>query len=267
MGRVAKYKKLKKFDLHRNGESGWDAPLKSRDKSIPRSVRKIQRTKEIMRQVEKERSRRGRGKKGTILINRGNMEANPPPTAVTESAKGKGREEVGGAAQEKAEKAEKAPSAAKAKEMKVKTVTMRKNETFSDFTKRLSAATRSDLDDINSKKVSRSRFWQVRAEKKKKKRNRRANEMQEEQKLGFGKLKDKVEFGDVAEAPPTIATVPKNRKKTVPSGPAKPKPSALELRQTEIQRAKAVASYKEAKRARKSERKEQADADPSALYL
>lgn len=54
MGRVAKYKKVKKFDLHNEKNDSFDKPPKKKDKvKLPNSFRTMKYQKEKMERIER----------------------------------------------------------------------------------------------------------------------------------------------------------------------------------------------------------------------
>eukprot|EP00276_Gloeochaete_wittrockiana_P017669 CAMPEP_0184341534 /NCGR_PEP_ID=MMETSP1089-20130417/10143_1 /TAXON_ID=38269 ORGANISM="Gloeochaete wittrockiana, Strain SAG46.84" /NCGR_SAMPLE_ID=MMETSP1089 /ASSEMBLY_ACC=CAM_ASM_000445 /LENGTH=191 /DNA_ID=CAMNT_0026669875 /DNA_START=65 /DNA_END=640 /DNA_ORIENTATION=+ len=134
----------------------------------------------------------------------------------------------------------------------INSIRLKPGESFKQFKRRVNVAKNESLAEIASKpKKSRSKYLDVRKEKKKEKKQKKQKKREEEREEETCMV-ESFAFGDVAQAPPSLL-------------PTKPKkaPVSLVQKQADLQRLKAIEAY----RLMKQKKRVGASKDDAPVYL
>eukprot|EP01096_Ripella_sp_DP13-Kostka_P001712 TRINITY_DN120_c0_g1_i1.p1 TRINITY_DN120_c0_g1~~TRINITY_DN120_c0_g1_i1.p1 ORF type:complete len:215 (-),score=108.64 TRINITY_DN120_c0_g1_i1:439-1047(-) len=131
-------------------------------------------------------------------------------------------------------------------------IRLKPGESYVQFKRRVNAAKNESLREITEKpKKSRSKYLDVRKEKKKEKKQKK-HQRKEEEREEETCLVESFAFGDVAQAPPSLLPIK-----------AKKAPVTLVQKQADLQRLKAIEAY----RLLKQKKRAGASKDDAPVYL
>lgn len=208
MGRVAKYKKVKKFDLYdQNINDKVNKPTKRKQKdALPHSFRRLKYQQEQLKRLQEQRSNdrnqnRNRDQKvgktpSAPLVPK--TEVPVPEGAIDQPTKANSK------SQEDEETKYQQSSV-------VKFEGKRDDESFRQFEKRLAKQAREASSDIKTRKRARSNYLRHRKEKKReKKKNKKEEQALDNKEHRF----DSFEFGSVVDRPPSLRAAPKMKKRS-----------------------------------------------------